>query len=280
MAKGSLSILILTRDEENNLPRCLAAVEGLGEIVIIDSGSTDRTLEIARAAGARVFTHPFRSFGAQRNWALDHSGLTNEWVLFLDADEVVTPAFGQALQRAIQGADEAVAGFYCCWKMMLGARWLRRSDSFPKWQFRVLRRGRARFVDSGHGQKEGEIDGAIGYIREPYLHYAFSRGWDSWWGKHHDYASREAADRMARRISWRALFARDPSRRNRALKPLVSQIPGWPLIRFLHMYILKGGFLEGPEALTYCKNIARYEAMIRARMAELRRARRPAIPSN
>jgi glycosyltransferase involved in cell wall biosynthesis len=263
-------VLILTRDEERDLPRCLAALADFGEIVVIDSGSTDRTREIAREAGARVLDHPFQSFGEQRNWALDHAGLTTEWVLFLDADEVATPAFKEAARASMRSADESVAGFYCCWKTMLGERWLRRSDSFPKWQFRLLRRGRARFIDSGHGQKEGEIAGTLSYIREPYLHYAFSKGWEAWWQKHEKYAAQEAQDRAARAVSWSDLVARDPSRRNRALKPLVSRLPGWPFVRFLHMYVLKGGFLEGREAFTYSRNIARYEAMIRAKMAAAR----------
>lgn len=271
MADALLSILILTRNEEENLPRCFAAARVLGELVVLDSGSTDRTVEIARAGGARVFSHPFAAFGAQRNYALDHCEIATPWVLFLDADEVVTPAFAEAVRVAIREADKEVAGFYCCWKMMLGERWLRRSDSFPKWQFRLLRRGRARFIDSGHGQKEGEIDGKLGYIREPYLHYAFSKGWDEWWTKHEKYAAQEAADRAARAPSLQHLFSRDPSRRNRALKPLVSRLPGWPLLRFLHMYVLKGGLLEGRAGLTYSRNVARYEAMIGAKMRERRR---------
>ncbi len=273
MADGLLSILILTQNEEENLPRCLAAARPLGELVVIDSGSTDRTVEVARAGGAQVFSHPFAAFGAQRNWALEHCEIATPWVLFLDADEVATPAFAEAVRAAIADADESVAGFYCCWKMMLGERWLRRSDSFPKWQFRLLRRDRGRFIDRGHGQKEGEIDGTLGYIREPYLHYAFSKGWDEWWTKHRGYAEREARERAAQAISWRALFSRDPSRRNSALKPLVSRLPGWPALRFLHMYLVKRGFLEGAEALTYARNIARYEALIRADMARLRRTR-------
>ncbi|MGI8430877.1 MAG: glycosyltransferase family 2 protein [Chthoniobacterales bacterium] len=263
----SLSILILTRDEERDLPRCLAALKDFSvEVVVIDSGSADQTVEIARTAGARVVTHRFGSFGEQRNWALDSAGLTTDWVLFLDADEVATPAFRAAVKEALRSADETVAGFYCCWKTMLGERWLRRSDSFPKWQFRLLRRGRARFIDSGHGQKEGEIDGTISYIREPYLHYAFSKGWEAWWAKHQKYAGQEAHDRLARGVAWGDLLAHNPSRRNRALKPLASRLPGWPLLRFLHMYVLKGGFLEGREAFIYSRNIARYEAMIRAKM--------------
>jgi len=270
----SLAIIVLTHNEAENLPRCLDSIADWGDIVIVDSGSTDETREIAEKANARVYQHPFESFAQQRNWALQHCDLKTSWALFLDADEVATPEFREAVARAIQSANDSVAGFYCCWKMMLGSRWLRRSDSFPKWQFRILRCGRGTFIDSGHGQKEGAVEGQLGYIREPYLHFAFSKGWESWWEKHNKYSSQEAADRLARSVSWRELFARDPSRRNRALKPVLSRIPGWPLWRFLHMYIFKGGFLEGREGFGYCASIAWYEFLVRLKMAELRRKER------
>jgi glycosyltransferase involved in cell wall biosynthesis len=266
-----LSTIILTYNEAENLPGCLESISGWGDIVIVDSGSTDGTREIGEKQGARICQHPFESFARQRNWALENCDVKTSWVLFIDADEVATPEFREAITRAIQSADDSIAGFYCCWKMMLGSRWLRRSDSFPKWQFRILRRGRATFIDSGHGQKEGAIDGRLGYVHEPYLHYPLSKGWESWWTKHNQYSSQEAEDRLARSVSWRELFASDPSRRNRALKPLLSRIPGWPLWRFLHMYIFKGGFLEGREGLDYCASIAWYEFLVRLKMAELRR---------
>ena len=153
---------------------------------------------------------------------------------------------------------------------MLDQRWLRRSDSFPKWQLRIVRRGRADFIDSGHGQKEGRVDGELGYIRDPYLHYALSKGWEAWWAKHNQYSGEEAADRSSRSTSWRELFSKDSSRRNRALKPVLSRMPGWPLLRFLHMYVLKGGFLEGREGFAYCASMGWYEYLIRAKMRELR----------
>ena len=108
MADGLLSILILTRNEEENLPRCLAAARGLGELIVLDSGSTDRTVEVARAGGAQVFSHPFEAFGAQRNWALDHCEIATPWVLFLDADEVVTQCFcrGGALSNPAGGRGD------------------------------------------------------------------------------------------------------------------------------------------------------------------------------
>jgi glycosyltransferase involved in cell wall biosynthesis len=270
---ASLSIIILTHNEADSLPRCLESIANFGELIVVDSGSNDGTPQIAKNAGARVYGHAFEGFGRQRNWALENCDLKSEWVLFLDADEVATPEFRAAVTSAIRDAAESIAGFYCCWKMMLDRRWLRRSDSFPKWQLRIVRRGRADFIDSGHGQKEGRVDGQLGYIREPYLHYALSKGWEAWWAKHNQYSSEEAADRLSRGAAASELFSKDPSRRNRALKPLLSSIPGWPLFRFLHMYILKGGVLEGREGFAYCASMGWYEHLIRAKMRELRRNR-------
>jgi len=272
-----LAVIVLTHNEAQNLPRCLESIRGLGEIVVVDSGSNDGTQEVAKSAGARVYQHSFESFARQRNWALENCYAETEWALFLDADEVATPQFREAVANVIQNAAHSVAGFYCCWKMVLGSRWLRRSDSFPKWQLRIVRRGRADFIDSGHGQKEGSVDGELGYVHEPYLHYALSKGWEAWWAKHNQYSDEEAADRLSHSASWRELFSKDSSRRNRALKPILSRIPGWPLLRFFHMYILKGGFLEGREGFAYCASMGWYEHLIRAKMRDLRQ--RDAAPS-
>ena len=266
----SLTIIVLTHNEADNISRCLESINGFGGIVVVDSGSDDGTQQIAGDSGTRVYDHPFAGFGQQRNWAIENCEPKREWILFLDADEVASSEFRRAVEIAIQNAADSIAGFYCCWKMMLDSRWLRRSDSFPKWQLRIVRRGRADFVDSGHGQKEGRVDGELGYVREPYLHYALSKGWEAWWAKHNQYADEEATDRLSRAASLAELLSRDSSRRNRALKPILSRIPGWPLLRFLHMYVLKRGFLEGREGFAYCASMGWYEQLIRAKMRSLR----------
>ncbi len=268
---NTLVTIILTKNEAADLPACLRALAGWGRLVVVDSGSTDATVEMARAAGAEVLVHPFTAFGQQRNWALDNAGLVGaEWVLFLDADELATPEFRAAVERVTAAASEDIAGFYCCWKTLLFGQWLRRCDSFPKWQFRLLRPGRARFIDSGHGQKEGTVEGRLSYLREPYLHHAFSKGWSHWLRKHDEYSTLEAHDRLARGagVRLRDVFSRDGSVRNRALKPLLSQLPGWPLLRFLHMYLFKRGLLEGRAGLVYCVNMAYYEFLICLKMRE------------
>ena len=192
-----LTIVILTLNEEADLPRCLLSLKGFGKLVVVDSGSTDKTRQIALAHGALLLEHPFEAFGVQRNWALDQlpPKSTQAWILFLDADEVATPNFRSAVEKALDAASNDVAGFFCCCKMLLNGVWLKNSDNFPKWQVRLIRNQRVRFIDVGHGQKEGTVKGVLDFIREPYLHYAFSKGWTSWIDRHNRYATLEAAER-------------------------------------------------------------------------------------
>lgn len=269
----AVSIVILTLNEAADLPGCLESIGWCDDIHLVDSGSCDGTLELAVAAGVRCYEHPFSSFGKQRNWALDHCQFAHEWILFLDADERATPAFARAIEGATAAAGASIACYYCCWKLMLDGHWLRRTDGFPRWQFRLLRWGRVRFCDFGHGQKEDRVQGQLAYLSEPYLHYAFSKGWGQWLSRHNRYSDLEAAERLRANVSWQELLARDPSVRNKALKPLLSRLPGWPLWRFLIMYVFKLGFLEGRAALTYCIHLAYYEFLIQVKMDELRRGR-------
>lgn len=268
-----ISVAILTFNEEADLPKCLESLSWCDDIHVIDSGSTDATVALARAAHAYVHHHPFESFGTQRNWALANCSFRNDWVLFLDADECSTPEFHRALVSSVESATEAVAGFYLCWKMILDGTWLRRCDSFPKWQFRLLRLGRAEFTNYGHGQKEYAVQGSLEYIHEPYLHYAFSKGWARWLDRHNRYSDQEAILRLSTPIIWREILSRHGSTRNKALKPLVSRIPGWPLLVFLLRYFAKFGFLEGRAGFIYCVNMAYYEFLIRIKMDQERRSR-------
>lgn len=268
-----ISVIILTKNEEQDLPVCMSSLEWTDDIHVLDSGSTDRTLEVAINYGAKTSFNHFESFGKQRNFALENLHTKYEWVLFLDADEVVTPQFRKAMETAIISADEETSGFYCCWKMMLENRWLKHCDNFPKWQFRLLRKGRASFTDFGHGQKEGEVDGKILYIKEPYLHYSFSKGWTEWIARHNKYSSLEADARLNQRPPFRNIFNSHSSIRNPALKSWLSGLPGWPALRFFHAYFVNLGFLEGAPGFIYCVNMAYHEFLIKIKMRELVLAR-------
>lgn len=264
-----LSVVILTKDEEINLPQCLDSLYWCDDILVVDSGSTDNTVAIARGKKVPCIYHPFVSFAQQRNWAIDYCQCKYEWILFLDADERSTPAFEKDISAALSSAGDSNAGYYCCPKTMFNGRWLKRADSFPKWQFRILRLGRARFIDYGHGQKEGCIKGELGYIQGPYIHYPFHKGWDCWRLRHKRYIEEEAKMKVQEKINLRDLFSQHSSMRNKALKLLVSILPGWPLFRFLYDYVFKMGFLEGYPAFLYCANIAWYEFFIQVKMIKL-----------
>lgn len=275
-----VSVVILTKNEEQDLPACLSSLTWTNDVHVLDSGSTDDTIKIAREYGAEVSFNKFTSFGMQRNYALKKLDLKYEWILFLDADEVATPQFEKALKKSITDAGEEIAGFYCCWKMMLEDRWLKHCDNFPKWQFRVLKKGRATFTDFGHGQKEGNISGKLDYIKEPYLHYSFSKGWTQWMDRHNKYSSLEARDRIEKKPPFKNIFSGNSSKRNPALKSRLSNIPGWPFLRFLQAYIINGGFLEGTPGFIYCINMAYYEFLIKIKMRELRIIRKRSVPTS
>ncbi len=138
-------------------------------------------------------------------------------------------------------ADE-IAGYYCCWKMMLDGRWLKHCDNYPKWQFRLMRKGRARFTDFGHGQKEDKVDGRIAYVKEPYLHYGFSKGWSQWIDRHNRYSTEEAKARLNQKPPFQHIFSSHASVRNPALKSWLSRIPGWPLLPFYPGISAESGF--------------------------------------
>jgi len=268
-----ISIVVLTKNEEKDLPACLESVTWSNDIHVLDSGSTDKTLEIAKNYGAKIAINAFESFGKQRNYSLDYIDIANDWILFLDADEIVTQEFKLAMETAITNADETIAGFYCCWKMMLEGRWLKRCDNFPKWQFRLMKKGRARFTDYGHGQKEDKIIGKIEYIKEPYLHYGFSKGWTNWIDRHNKYSNQEAVERLQNQPPFKNVFSKHGSIRNPALKSRLSKIPGWPFLRFIQAYFLSLGILEGMPGLIYCTNMAIYEYLIQIKIRELKQAR-------
>jgi glycosyltransferase involved in cell wall biosynthesis len=268
----AFTTIILTLDEAANLPRCLAALPAGLPVVVADSGSRDGTREVALGLGAKVIQRPFDRFGTQRNWAMDHPVVETDWVLFLDADEEATTAFLEEVAQTVESGESSnLAGAYCCWKMMLRGRWLRRADNFPKWQMRLVHRRRMRFTDIGHGQKEGEVNGELTCVREPYLHHAFSKGWSDWLARHNRYSSQEAVARQGAKggvLAWKEAAMAPIGKRNQLLKPLVSTLAFWPVLRFLRSYVLGGGFLEGRAGLDYCLLMAIYEYFIQLKMRD------------
>ena len=263
-----IAAIILTLNEADDLPKCLDSLDWTDQNFVLDSGSTDDTCEIASSMGAIVYKNKFKGFGQQRCWAIDNIPVKSDWILFIDADEVCTPKFASAVLDAIRNSKDDTAGFYCCWKLMLYGKWLKFSDSFPRWQFRILKKGKARYRDAGHAMKESDVQGKLEYIKEPYLHYAFSKGWTFWFNRHNKYSILEAEERLQTNFKPQDMLSKDQSIRKEAIKQYMSKIPGWPILRFIHSFFLKGGILEGIPGLLYSVNISIYEYMIQLKILE------------
>ena len=270
-AAGPVSVLVLTYNEEDNLPRCLASVAWADDVLVVDSFSTDRTVEIARAHGARVLQRPFDTFADQRNFGVDQGELRHDWVLHLDADEVVPgPLRDEMLAIARVGGYPA---YRVASRMMFQGRWLRHAGMYPAYQVRFGQRDRLRFKQVGHGQREDLPADEVGTLRHDLEHYSFSKGLHEWFAKHNRYSSDEAAEALRQStgaVDWAALAAPDPTRRRRALKTLAARMPMRPSLRFLYMYVVRRGFLDGRAGLTYCRLLSTYEAMTVAKERELR----------
>ena len=269
----SVSILILSLNEETNLPDCLESVAWCDDIIVLDSGSTDRTEEIAREAGARFVQREFDDFASQRNHALDNIDFKHDWVFHLDADERFTPELVAECRRVV--AEDSNSGFMAPSRMMFWGKWLRHAAQYPVYQMRLMKLGEVRFAQHGHGQRECGAKRGIGSLSKPYLHYSFSKGTSDWLTKHNDYSTAEAQQVLASlrggNRTWRNLLSRDAIRRRRALKELSFRLPLRPWLKFLYMYVLRRGFLDGAPGLTYCALQAVYEYMICLKIKELKR---------
>jgi glycosyltransferase involved in cell wall biosynthesis len=266
-----ISVVILTQNEEPNIADCLASCEWCDDVHVLDSGSTDRTLDISGERGAKVHSNPFRSFGQQRNWAIDNIEHKHDWVFHLDADERFTPELVQEM-REVATANPAMAGYYVPHKLIFMGRWLRRAEGgYPVYQMRFFHRRRMRFRDWGHGQREDTV-GEIGTLSKPYVHYNFSKGLEEWIEKHNRYSTLEAREmfhRLREPGQGFTLFGRPVERRRFFKERLLPRLPGAWFLRFIWMYFVRGGFLDGRAGLYYCLLIASYELFMRLKAEEL-----------
>lgn len=269
--RPAVSVVILTLNEEINIREAIESCAWSDDVNVLDSGSTDRTVELAKEAGAKVFVNPFRSFGAQRNWAIDNIPLKHEWVFHLDADERFTPELVGEMAEVLSRAPSE-AGYYVANQMILDGAWIKRASGYPAYQMRLFHKGRMRFGDHGHGQRE-ETKGAIGTLKQPYAHYNFSKGLDEWRTRHDRYSTLEAKEILAARasgegVSWEGLISGDGMVRRRALKGLAARIPMRPQVRWLHTVFLKGALLDGSAGLKYASLLYWYEGEIARKVRE------------
>ncbi len=267
-----ISVLILTLNEEVNLPACLRAAEWSDDIVVFDSFSTDRTVDIARAFGARVIQRRFDDENRHRTASLS-VGFKYPWVFNPDADEIATPELSAEMHDFVASHGHEFAACRMRRKDMFMGRWLRYSSLYPTWLVRLFR--------PDHLSFEREINlsylvrGREAKLENHLLHYSFNKGLEAWFEKHNRYSTAEALETVrslgTARPPLGQLLSREPVARRRALKELSVRMPGRPTLRFLYMYLLCRGFLDGGAGYQYCKLLSAYERMICLKVDEIRR---------
>lgn len=264
-----ITTLINTRDEEVHIERAVRSALALGHVFVVDSGSTDETVAIARAAGAEVVEHEWAGYAEQKNWAREHLPLTTDWILHLDADEFLTSISRAEIGRAVEQAKRA--GYYLPRQNIFLGRLLQHAWWYPDYQLRLFRRDRGRYEDrSVH--EHVILDGEAGFLTNPIMHENL-KGIDPFLDRHVRYAGLEALEMDGTEsdegtVRAGSLLSTWPDRR-RALKRLVwKRVPSRAAARFLWMFVLRRGYRDGPQGRVYSELIAGYEGMIDAKRLE------------
>ena len=257
-----VSVIIPGRNEAHNLHRCLESLSGAGEVYVIDSGSTDESTEIARPFGAKVVQfHYHGGWPKKRQWALDTLSLAYDWILLLDADEVLTPESAEEIRQAIQ--DPTYDGYYIALRMHFLGRVLRHGNaSFHK--LSLFRRGKARFECRLKHQNASMCDmevhehvvveGRTAKLQNPLVHRNLE-SLSHYIRKHDEYSNWEARVWQAGESSYHDLppaLSGSQAQRRRWLKRNGLGLPGSPFLFFLYKYFFRLGFLDGVPGLIYC----------------------------
>jgi glycosyltransferase involved in cell wall biosynthesis len=266
-----ISVIILTHNEETNIGRCLDSVSWSDDILVVDSFSEDRTVEISKRCGARVIQRAFDDFSSQRNFASEQGNLKYEWMLHLDADEIVTPELRAELQGAALGDKDA---YRVSSKLIFCGKFLRHAGLFPWYQVRFGRKQALRFKQVGHGQRETLEPSRIGTLKSSLLHLNFSKGLSDWIERHNRYSTAEAQQNVYGYtdddVPILDLLSTETHRRRRAAKKIFRRLPCRATIRFIYMYLFRGGILDGKPGFTYCRLLAWYEWLIGLKEREIK----------
>ncbi len=302
-SRGSVpvSVLIPVKNEERNIVECLRHVMWASEIVVVDSHSTDLTVPLAQSMGADVYCFTYSSNGwpKKKNWALDTVRWKNEWVLILDADEIMMPKLAEEIRRVVvnqpsenRRKDGCGDGYWLNRRFMFMGTWIKGCGYYPSYNIRLFRHRVGRYerigalgdTSSGDNEVHEHIvltTGQAGYLEGDFLHYAYPN-LATWIDKHNRYSNWEAyvmgEDRLG---SVQASILGGPIERRRWIKKVVRHLPFRPTLRFLYSYILKRGFLDGYSGYVMSRLMGWYEFISIAKYHEMKKfdSRTPNLPS-
>ncbi|MBS1712893.1 MAG: glycosyltransferase family 2 protein [Armatimonadetes bacterium] len=266
-----VSVLVYTKNEEQDLPGCLDSLTFSDDVHVLDSVSTDRTVEIAREKGASVTLRAFDTESVHRNWAMENVPFKHPWVYHSDADERVTPSLVAGMAKALADPGPYV-GFRMLRKDFLMGQWLRHTAQSP-YNVRLFRPDKVRYervINPVH-----VFDGPTGECEGHFEHYPFSKGLSFWLERHNRYSTLEARQIMDNRKNnvpfsvAKAFLEKDFHQRRFHQKELFYRMPARPLVKFLYLYLGRRGFLDGRAGTTYAALQSVYEYMIVAKTREM-----------
>ncbi|MGK7956797.1 MAG: glycosyltransferase family 2 protein [Crocosphaera sp.] len=283
--KVPVSVLIPALNEELNLPACLESVERADEVFVVDSQSSDRSIEISEQYGANVVQFHFNGrWPKKKNWSLENLPFRNEWVLIVDCDERITPELWDEITEAIK--DNNYSGYYLNRKVFFLGKWIRYGGKYPDWNLRLFRHPLGRYENlstedipnTGDNEVHEHVilNGNVGYLKEDMLHIDF-RDIYHWLQRHNRYSNWEA------RVYYNLLTGQDDSgtleanlfgnavQRKRFLKKIWVRLPFKPLLRFVLFYFIRLGFLDGSAGYIYGRLLSQYEYQIGVKLYELRK---------
>lgn len=280
--KVPISVLLPVRNEELNIREALESVKWADEIFVVDSQSTDRTVEIAREYTDKIVQfHYSGGWPKKQNWALDNLSFSYDWVFILAADERVTPELKDEIIEAI--TTGTADGYWVDRELIFLGRPLRHCFR-PNWCLRLFkhRLGRYERLEDLDMPDTGDIEvhehivlkGRTGYLKNPLIHHDF-RSLSAWLERHNRYSNWEAGVYLKFRqeplnFSIKKFISAEPVWRKRMLKRLWVRLPFRPVLRFLYLYLIKKGFLDGKQGLIYCILMAIHEFIISIKIWELK----------
>jgi glycosyltransferase involved in cell wall biosynthesis len=282
-AKIPVSVIIPARNEEANLPACLTSLQRADEIFVVDSNSTDKSIEISESYGAKVVQFEFNGrWPKKKNWSLDNLPFRNEWVLIVDCDERITPELWDDIALAIENPEHD--GYYLNRRVFFLGKWIRYGGKYPDWNLRLFKHKVGRYENLGTedirntGDNEVHehvvLPGKAGYLKNDMLHEDF-RDMYHWLERHNRYSNWEA------RVYYNILNGKgdngtigaslfgDAVQRKRFLKKIWVRLPFRPFLRFILFYIIYRGFLDGKAGYTYGRLLSQYEYQIGVKLYEL-----------
>lgn len=268
-----ISILILTKNEEQDLPGCLASVSWSDDIHVFDSFSDDQTVAIAENAGATITQRSFDNWSAHQNWGLANIKFKHPWVLYIDADERVSDSLYLAIKNLKLDTNSEVVAYEIRRRdFAWNGKWLKYSQMSP-FYLRLFRPNKMRYERLVN--PVSIPDGAVAKVEGFLDHYPFSKGFKFWIQRHLSYADMEALTRvkdLEKGTSFslkKALFSSDFTEKRYHQKGIFYKMPGRPLIKWFYMVIIRRAFLDGSAGITYATLQSIYEYFIVLKSSEL-----------